>query len=91
MEQASITNVVTTTISGFAGLFYVGFDVSMNLFIPAASVTWKSLRRVDVVWAVCMDTMDTAALYPKVHHPPKMFRVARRKKSGLAGLFLHEF
>src|SRR5277367_1281145 len=67
----------------------MSFDVPMNLFIPTASLTWKSLRRVDVVWAVCMDTMDTAALDPKVHHHPKMFRVARRKNSGLAGLFFH--
>jgi hypothetical protein len=71
----------------------MSFDVPMNLFIPAASVTWRSLRRVGAVgavWAVWV-TMDTAALRLKVHHRPKVFRVARRKNSGLAGTFLHEF
>ena len=62
----------------------MSFDVPMNLFIPAASVTWKSLRRVDVVRAAVFLTL----LISEDHYRN---RVARKENSGLAGLFLHEF
>ena len=57
----------------------MSFDVPMNLFMSTASVTSLSSRHVNLV-----ATMG-------VVKNPEVFRVARRKISGLAGLFLHEF
>jgi hypothetical protein len=73
----------------------MSFDVPINLFIPTASVNWKSLRRVDVVRAVRVVGVVRAVravgvVWAAVLRPvPVVFRVARRKNSGLAGLFFH--